>query len=52
MTGLFDWTMVDSKAMRKMKPNESIVLVAEVAGSNDVGGTVDFVYSINVLNGA
>ena len=41
---------VDTKAMRKMKSTETLVLVAEVAASLDQGGTFDFLYSLNVLS--
>ncbi len=50
--GLFDRVEIDSKAMRKMKPDEAIVLVFEVAGSSDQAGTTDYVYSIDILTGA
>ncbi len=43
---------VDSKAMRKSKPDEALVLVAEVAASVDQGGSFDFVFSINSLSGS
>ncbi len=36
--GLFDRLTVDSKAMRKFKPDENFVIMAQVAVSNDQGG--------------
>ena len=44
--------LIDSKAMRKLKDTDSIILVAEVAASVSQSGTIDFSYSINILTGA
>ena len=46
---LLDRVMVDSKAMRKLKIDEAIILVAEVAASVDQGGSFDWMYSLDVL---
>jgi len=46
---LFDRREVDSKAMRRVKPNESLVFVTEVVQSIDQGGTFDLLYGVRVL---
>ncbi len=43
---------VDSKAMRKLKADESVVLVAEACGGVDQGGTVDIIYGLRILTAA
>jgi len=47
--GLFHRIEVDSKAMRKVKLNESLVGVSEVAVGNDQGGTHNVIGGIRVL---
>jgi len=42
---------VDSKAMRKVKPNDTVVLIGEVAESVDQTGTWDFQYYVRMLSG-
>ena len=42
---------VDSKAMRIMSADETLILVAEIAESQDQAGTLDFAYSIRILQG-
>ncbi len=49
---LFDRLEIDSKAMRKLKQNQAIVLVGEVAFSLDQGGTFDFMYGARFLTAA
>ncbi len=48
---LFDRAIIDSKAMRRFKQNEVVVLVAEVADGLDQGGTWDMMYGYRVLFG-
>ncbi len=48
---LFSRVMVDSKAMRKVKPTESLALVAEVVAGSDQGGTFDMLGGFRVLVG-
>ncbi len=48
---LFDVVEVDSKAMRRCKADESLIFVAEVCDTVDMGGTVDVQYGIRVLVG-
>ncbi len=42
---------VDSKAMRKVKPNETFAFVVEVLAGEftDQGGTLDFIYALDIL---
>ncbi len=49
--GMFHRVVIDSKAMRKMKPNESLAVVFEVCDTTDQGGTVDLSYGLRVLVG-
>ena len=51
--GLFDRISLDSKAMRRVKQNDNVVLVAETPanGSVDQTGTVDVIGFIRVLFG-
>ena len=42
---------IDSKAMRRLKPNDAIILVAEVASAVDQAGTFDFQYGFRCLKG-
>jgi len=49
--GMIHRIEVDSKAMRKVKPNQSIALVAEVCSTSDMGGTVDILAGARVLFG-
>ena len=46
---LFARVHVDSKAMRRVKPSEHIVFVAQVAGSTDQAGTVDILGGLRIL---
>ncbi len=46
---LFARGQIDSKAMRRVKPDESIIFVAEIAETNDQGGTVDIMYGVRAL---
>ncbi len=46
---LFDRLPVDSKAMRKVKPSQSLVFVVEVASSQDATGTFDVMYGLRIL---
>ena len=50
--GLFDRIDVDSKAMRRVKPNEQVVVVVEApsALAVDQGGTVDVLAHIRCLS--
>ena len=41
--------VIDSKAMRRFKSNETMVLMASVVNSADQGGTVDLRYSYRAL---
>ncbi len=50
--GLFDRMEIDIKAMRKMKPQESIFLVGNVCGVVDQGGTFDVMSGARVLLGS
>ncbi len=43
--------VIDSKAMRKCKPNETFAFVAEVASSVDATGSVDLIYGWRQLFG-
>ena len=43
---------IDSKAMRKMKPQESLFLVGQVCAASDQGGTFDTMFGVRVLTGA
>jgi len=47
---LFDRVVIDSKAMRKMKALDQIVLMAEVCDSTDQGGTFDYNYGLRILS--
>jgi len=49
---LFDRVVIDSKAMRKCKASETIILVAEVADGVDQGGTWDMLYGFRALTAA
>ncbi len=49
--GLFHRLTVDSKAMRKVKDTQSLMLVVEVADSLDQGGTFDVIGGFRVLLG-
>ncbi len=46
---LVDRVVIDSKAMRRVKGDETLFLMAEVATSRDQGGTFDFGYYSRVL---
>ena len=46
---LFDRGEVASKAMRRMKSSEELIIVAEVCESLDQAGTWDFLYGLRVL---
>ena len=48
---LFDRVKIDSKAMRKVKPDDVVVFVVEVAQSTDQTGTVDLMYMFRELVG-
>ena len=48
--GLFDRKVVDSKAMRKAKPSDSLAVMFETCITNDQTGTVDLTYGIRVLS--
>ncbi len=50
-SGLFHRVPVDSKAMRKMKGDEKVILVAEVVEAVDQGGTFDLLYGFRTLTG-
>ncbi len=50
--GLFSRMVLDSKAMRKLKPGENVVFVTEVDRSVDQGGNTDGLYSVRVLFGS
>ena len=50
-TGLIDRVVIDSKAMRKMKGDETLAFMAQVADSVDGGGTVDMMYGVRFLFG-
>ena len=43
--------MIDSKAMRRMKPGDNLAFVVEVLAAEliDQGGSIDFVYAIDSL---
>ena len=43
--------VLDSKAMRRVKPDSSLVAVAEIAQVQDQGGTLDLQYGFRVLAG-
>ncbi len=43
---------IDSKAMRKVRDDEGIVFMAEVAESADMGGSVNLMYGTRILLGA
>ena len=48
--GLFARVPIDSKAMRRVKQNETLVFVAEIANTPaDQGGTVDILAGVRVL---
>ena len=49
---LVDRREIDSKAMRKMRQDQSLVLVAEIADSVDQTGEVNILYGTRVLFGA
>ena len=49
---LFERLVIDSKVMRKIRVDERIVFMAEVAGSNDQGGTFDLKGGIRILSGS
>ena len=46
---LFDRLVVDSKAMRKLKSDEVLVFMAEIAGSSDQGGHATVMGGLRVL---
>ena len=48
---LFDRLEIDSKAMRKVKEDETFVFMAQIADSLDQGGSVDLMYATRVLFG-
>ncbi len=48
---LLQFTVIDSKAMRKMKTTETLFIMAEVASSLDQGGTFDMQYGVRILLG-
>ena len=47
--GLIARVVIDSKAMRKVKANEALVFVAEIAQSVDQTGSVDILYGLRAL---
>ncbi len=49
---LFDRQEVDSKAMRKVKADESLVFVSEICTSLDVTGSVDVMLGVRQLTGS
>jgi len=49
---LFQQQVIDSRAMRKVKPSETIVFVIEIDRSQDQGGSVNVMYSVCILAGA
>ncbi len=48
--GLFDRVRIDSKAMRKAKPSDTLAVAFEICSSQDQGGTVDFTYGLRILS--
>ncbi len=48
---LSDRLEIDSKAMRKARSNDTLVLIAEVCSSTDQGGVVDLQYGLRALVG-
>ncbi len=50
--GLFDRIPIESKAMRRFKPSEVLVFVAEVLDVTDQAGTIDIQYAYRVLLGS
>ncbi len=50
--GLVADVMVDSKAMRRLKEDESVALIAEVASANDQAGTWDVQGGLRILTGS
>ncbi len=48
---LFARVVIDSKAMRKAKVDETVIFMAEVADSNDQAGTIDLQYAFRLLSG-
>ncbi len=46
---LFDRKEIDSKAMRRVKVSETLVFVASVCDSADMGGTFDLQYGLRIL---
>ncbi len=49
--GLIARLEIDSKAMRRVKTNDNMVLVAEVAAELDQGGNFDLLYGYRLLVG-
>ncbi len=47
--GMFDRQILDSKAMRKVKPFQRVVVTAEAVTSTDQGGTVDLIGGLTCL---
>ncbi len=43
-TGLSGSVVVDSKAMRKLRADETLIIVVEVAASRDQAGSLDWSY--------
>ena len=48
---LFDRQVIDSKAMRKMKPGDTEVFVVEIDRSVDQGGSINVMFSVATLLG-
>jgi len=49
---LVDRVTLDSKAMRKVRDDQTLVLMAEISESADMGGTVNLMYACRILTGA
>jgi len=49
---LFDRLTIDTKAMRKMKSDEVLAFIAEIAGSSDQGGHLTLMGGLRVLTAA
>jgi len=48
---LVDRVVIDSKAMRKVRSNDSLVFMAEIVESTDAGGSLDIDYAARLLFG-
>ncbi len=49
---LFDRLVIDSKAQRRMRTGDVLAFVGEIVASSDQGGSVDLMYSFDVLQSA